>query len=121
MAKIIVTIALLICAIFSEAQTVNKVPIKDIDGEYVEIFVNEMFFSTKLALYIDFGQYSKSIGVESFVRDATGEILEFNSIIDALNFMSKNGFEVVTVYMVTEYTVNKCHYLLRNTKNKAKK
>jgi hypothetical protein len=41
-------------------------------------------------------------------------------MIDALNFMSKNGFEFVNAYAITMGNQNVYHYLLRNLKNKVK-
>ena len=45
--------------------------------------------------------------------------LIFNSMMDALNFMSKNGFEFVDAYAITSSNQNVYHYLLRSTKNKS--
>ena len=122
MKKIILFITLFICAISSKAQTVNDLPIKDIDVEYVQIVGTSKLFSTKLIIQIDFGQRTKffSSGKETIVKNEEGEALDFNSMIDALNFMSKNGFEFVNAYAITMGNQNVYHYLLRNLKNKVK-
>lgn len=104
-----------------KAQTVNDIPIKDIDVEYVQIVGTSKLFSTKLTIQIDFGQRTKffSSGKETIVKDEDGKALDFNSMIDALNFMSKNGFEFVNAYVISVGNQNVYHYLLRNKKNKS--
>lgn len=110
-----------ICSFNLKAQTVNDLPIKDIDVEYVQIVGTSRLFSTKLTIQIDFGQRTKffSSGKETILKDEDGKALDFNSMIDALNFMSKNGFEFVNAYVITVSSQNVYHYLLRNKKNKA--
>ncbi len=122
MRKILLIATLFISAISLKAQTVNDIPIKDIDVEYVQIVGTSKLLSTKLTIQIDFGQRTKffSSGKETIVKDEDGKALDFNSMIDALNFMSKNGFEFVNAYAITVGSQNVYHYLLRNLKNKAK-
>lgn len=100
--------------LFSQAQTVNDVPLKDVDVEYIEIVGSANLFSTKLNIRLDFGQENKFwTNKEYLLKDAEGKKIEFNSMIDALNFMSKNGYELITPYVVTDSTVSVYHYLLR--------
>lgn len=108
--------------ISTNAQTVNDIPIKDIDVEYVQIVGTSKFLSTKLTIQIDFGQRTKffSSGKETIVKDEDGKVMDFNSMIDALNFMSKNGFEFVNAYAISVSNQNVYHYLLRNRKIKSK-
>ena len=122
MTKLTLTFMLLICATFLKAQTVNDIPIRDIDVEYVQIVGTSKLFSTKLIIQIDFGQRTKffSSGKETIVKDEEGKALDFNSMVDALNFMSKNGFEFVNAHAITMGNQNVYHYLLRNLKNKSK-
>lgn len=97
-----------------QAQTVNDVPLKDIDVDYVEIVGTSKLMSTKLNISLDFGQQTKlfSAGKEVMVKDEGGKNIEFNSMVDALNFMAKNGFEMVQAYIVSANNQNVYHYLL---------
>jgi hypothetical protein len=116
-------IGLIVVSSFAlNAQTVNDIPIKDIDVEYVQIVGTSKLFSTKLTIQIDFGQRTRffSSGKETIVKDEEGKALEFNSMIDALNFMSKNGFEFVNAYAISIGNQNVYHYILRNKKSKPK-
>jgi len=119
MKKIILSFFALFLSITAFSQTVNEIPIKEIDVEYVQIVGTSKLLSTKLTIEIDFGQRTKffSSGKETIVKDESGEKMIFNSMIDALNFMTKNGFEFVNAYAITIGNQNVYHYLLRNTKN----
>ena len=115
MKKIFLSLTLLVYVISLKAQTVNDIPIKDIDVEYVQIIGTSKVLSTKFNIEIDFGQKTKffSLGKETIIKDEEGKGLVFNSMIDALNFMSKNGFEFEQAYTITISNQNVYHYLLR--------
>lgn len=121
MKKILLSALILICGITLKAQTVNDVPLKDIDVEYVQIVGTSKLLSTKLTIEIDFGQRTKffSSGKETIVKDTEGKAVDFNSMIDALNFMSKNGYDFVSAYTITLGNQNVYHYLLKNKKKPA--
>lgn len=105
--------------LFVKAQTVNDIPINQLDVEYVQIVGTSKLLSTKLTIEIDFGQNTKffSTGKETIVKDENGKNMVFNSMIDALNFMTKNGFEFVNAYAISvSSTQNVYHYLLRKKK-----
>ena len=119
MKKILFCGTILFTSLFIKAQTVNDIPINQLDVEYVQIVGTSKLLSTKLTIEIDFGQNTKffSSGKETVVKDENGKNMVFNSMIDALNFMTKNGFEFVNAYAITEDGQNVYHYLLRNNKN----
>ncbi len=85
------------------AQTVNGVLIKNFGTEYVQITERPIQLpSPKINLLINYGQPIKAIGnMEKLLLDSSGKNMEFNSLIDALNFMSKNGYQLTHPY-VTE-------------------
>ena len=103
----------------ARSQTVNDIPLKDIDVEYVEIVGTSRVLSSKLTVEIDFGQENKlfSSDKDTRIKDVNGKNMIFNSMIDALNFMTKNGYEFVQAYAVTISSQNVYHYLLRRKKN----
>lgn len=97
----ILFLSLLFCINFSlKAQLVNGVLIKDFNAEYLQITERELLFrGTKINLLINYGQPTKMDGnVEKLLRDSTGKKMEFNSLIDALNFMNENGYELAHPY-----------------------
>jgi hypothetical protein len=107
---------MLSCFIFgAQSQTVNDIPLKDIDVNYVEIVGTSRVLSSKLTVEIDFGQENKlfSSDKDTKIKDVNGKNMIFNSMIDALNFMTTNGYEFVQAYAVTTSNQNVYHYLLK--------
>ena len=115
---LIITIISLLGFVSGHSQTVNDIPIKDIDVEYVQIVGTSKLFSNKLSIEIDFGQENKlfSSDKDTRVKDVNGKNLIFNSMIDALNFMTQNGYEFVQAYAFSVSNQNVYHYLLRKKK-----
>jgi hypothetical protein len=98
----------------SFSQTVNDIPIKDIDVQYIEIVGTGKIFSTKLTIQIDFGQHDKVFRTkDTQVKDLDGKLMIFNSMVDAMNFFGTNGYEFEQAYVVTVSNSNIYHYLMR--------
>jgi spore germination protein YaaH len=117
MKKMLLAIGLLCFAITLKAQTVNDIPLKDIDVDYVQIVGTSKLLSTQLTIELDFGQRNKFFSFkDTQVKDETGKLLSFNSMIDALNFMSANGYEFVSAYTISVQNQNVYHYLLKKKK-----
>ena len=105
------------------AQTVNDLPLNKIDVDYVQIIGTPKAFSTKMNIVLDFGQNTKFFTIsnkEAVIKDANGKNMEFNSMMDALNFMSKNGFELSNAYALAMGNQLAHFYILKNVKNKTK-
>lgn len=101
--------------------TVNGVPLSEIDVQYVRIVGTAKFLSTKVTIQIDFGQEDKFFsGADTQILDGNGQLLTLNSMIDALNFMSKNGYDYVDAYVITVGNQNVYHYLLKKRETVAK-
>lgn len=102
----------------SFAQTVNGVPIKEIDVEHIQIVGVTKMMSTKVTIHIDFGQRNKIFNNrDTEIRDENDKAVEFNSMIDALNFMTANGYEFVQAYAFSVASgPNVYHYLMRKSK-----
>lgn len=117
MKKSLVVLSLMFLALFTKAQTVNDIPLKDINTEYVQIVGTSKLLSTKLTIEIDFGQANKLFeSNDTQLKDNTGKRIVFNSMIDALNFMSSNGYEFVQAYAFNVANQNVYHYLMRRIK-----
>lgn len=118
MKKIFISCFFVAFAGLLNAQTVNDIPLKDIDVAYVQIVGTSKLLSNKLTIDIDFGQRNKVFsGKDTQIRDADGKRMEFNSMIDALNFMTTNNYEFVQAYTVTVSNQNVYHYLLKKKSN----
>lgn len=100
------------------AQTVNDIPINEIDVEYIQIVGTSKLLSNKVTIQIDFGQENKYwSNKDTQVKDENGKLVVFNSMIDSLNFLSENGYEFVNAYAITLGNQNVYHYILKRKDN----
>lgn len=99
----------------SFAQTVNDIPLKNIDVEYVQIIGTGRALSTKVNVEIDFGQETKSISFKNgtSIKDEKGHNVKFNSMMDALNFMSANGYAFQFAYTSSNEKDSSVYYILK--------
>lgn len=74
------------------AQFIDNKPISEIDIDYIRITEEEKLFAKKLNISFDYGQ--EKVGQ---LKDKSGNPNQFNSMIDALNFISKNGYDFVSL------------------------
>lgn len=100
------------------SQTVNDVPLSDIKVEFVQILGISKSLSNKVTITIDFGQQNKYFSFKdvAIIKDKKGKKIKFYSMIDALNFMSENGYEFVDSNMLRIDKENVFQYLLKRKK-----
>ena len=113
----ILFIGLFVCSSMAFAQSVNGVALKDITAEYVEIIGTAKMISHKMTIQLDFGQLNKVMEMkDTQVMDSEGKPLVLNSMVEALNFMSANGYEFVQAYAFRVNQPTGFHILLRKKK-----
>lgn len=84
-------------------------------------------FSTKVSVTIDYGQkvnfWSFTKNSDTTLVDENGSKLEFNSVIDACNYLSAQGWNFVSAYAMHDPTKgNSCyHYLFKKKIPKGEK
>lgn len=60
------------------------------------------FLGTKVKVQIDFGQYTPYFSkYKTFMVDDSGEKIEFNSMIDAMNYLAKFRWKFEQAYVIT--------------------
>lgn len=79
---------------------------------YCEILGTQKFLSNKVTVNVDFGQNTR-FGEDTRLRDETGKVIVFNSMVDAMNWMGGQGWEFVQAYVVTVQNQNVYHWLLK--------
>lgn len=89
---------------------IDDVDISEMDIKYVEIVAVSKFMSNKITVRVDYGQDALT---GQKMKDRDGKALVFASVVNALNFMDKNGWEFISNYVVTEANQNVYHYLFR--------
>lgn len=93
MNRIIMLFCLLI-AIKSEAQQdASKVE------QYCEVVATGRLLSTKVTIDIDYGE-ERSIWKDNRLKDENGKNKKFNTVIDAINYLGKNGWKLVNAFPV---------------------
>lgn len=108
--------ALSFCSVYS--QSVNGKPLTEIDTDYIMIVGTKKLLSSKVTVDIDFGQKTSFIelGKNTQIKDENGKPVEFNSMIDALNFFAKIGFEFVDAYVITTEGQNVYHWIVKKNR-----
>ncbi len=101
-------------------QVSNRLDKAPIEYVYAELIGTRRAFSNNITVIIDYGQDSKLFAVERIVDPRTGKPKVFNSMIDALNFMSENGWEFVQAYVASANNTNTFFWLLKRDKNYGK-
>ncbi len=113
MKKIALLLLLIMTLGAANAQNANDVPpaqVMDADeyynpnGKRVYALLSEspQLFSSKVKVSIDFGQSTSWLGSmsESRLVDKNGKEIKFNSMIDAMNYMSQFGWRFAQAYVV---------------------
>ena len=77
---------------------------------YCEL-VGTLKLNAKVKVAIDYGQNARW-GNNTMV-DENGQTLEFNSMVDAMNYMGELGWKFVQAYVVTIGNSNVYHWLLQ--------
>ena len=93
--------------------TVEDVNINELkDVEYVELIIVKRIMSTKVSVFVDYGQPVKLLKPH-VIKDENGQSIIFDSNIHALNFMDKRGWEFVSNNVSTSNSQNVYYYLLK--------
>ncbi len=82
---------------------------------YCELVGIQKFLSTQVTVSVDYGQQTKFFQ-DNRLRDETGQIQSFNSMVDALNYMGSFGWEFVQAYVVNNGQQNVYRWLLKKNK-----
>jgi hypothetical protein len=77
--------------------------------QYCQVIASPRLFSNKVTIDIDYGE-EKSFWIDSRLRAYDGKLKKFNSIIDALNFMGKEGWVFINAYPVVIGNTTIYHY-----------
>jgi hypothetical protein len=98
---ILTALAAIAIAFSSNAQTINDVPVSELNVPYISISVRPKIMSTKVNVTLDAGQASKIFTnqQELKIKDKDGNVIIFNSTIDAVNFLAYNGYKIVSAYV----------------------
>lgn len=105
MKKLLLTTVLAILVVAATAQETRKT--------FCEIVGTGKVLSSKVKIQIDFGQKTSYFGkYKTFMVDESGKKIEFNSMVDAMNYLAKFRWKFEQAYAVTVGGENVYHWLL---------
>ena len=68
--------------------------------QYCQVIATPRLLSNKVTIDIDFGE-EKSYWRDTRLKSYDGKLKKFNTVIDALNFMGKEGWKFINAYSVS--------------------
>jgi hypothetical protein len=117
MNRILLFAALLLLPALASGQVlVNGVDINKLDVAYCQLIGVNATILSRPRVWIDYGQigFVEINSNRQNISEINGQAIEFNSVIDALNFFIKNGWELVSNQVTeTDETQRRFIYLLR--------
>jgi len=110
----LLTIVLLIFIFSSSLFCQTKTDIIKAKYVYCELIGTAKFMSNKVTVVVDYGEEKGFFQGNAKIKDeATGKVQSFNSMVDALNYMGNEGWELAQAYTVTIGNQNVYHWLLK--------
>jgi hypothetical protein len=106
--KTITTILLLLCLSFCGYSQTDTSKIE----QYCQVIATPRLLSNKVTIDIDFGE-EKGYWNDTRLKDFDGKFKKFNTIIDALNFMGKQGWTFINAYPVRNNTTEIYHFAFK--------
>lgn len=95
----------------SNAQYVNNDAIKDLDADYIVLWSdNGPLLSSKITVRLDYGQGGRT----PQIQDDRRKVISFNGMVDAINMMSKSGFELDRIQRNTKGDNDYYYFKRRN-------
>ena len=83
---------------------------------YCQIVSSSLLFKNKLNVNIDYGQERNFLGIDLIKTADNKRAVKFNSMIDALNYMSEQGWEFVQAYVIVDATDSTTFWILKKKK-----
>jgi len=77
--------------------------------QYCQVIVTPKLLSNKVTIDIDFGE-EKPFWADNRLRSYDGKLKKFNTVVDAMNFMGKDGWVFINAYPVFNGNVNVYHF-----------
>lgn len=80
--------------------------------QYCEIVATPRLLSNKVTIDINYGD-EKSIWKDTRLKNDEGRLKKFNTVIDALNYMGKDGWIFINAFPVINGTTQIYHYIFK--------
>ena len=80
--------------------------------QYCEVVATPRLLSNKVTIDINYGE-EKSIWKDTRLKTDEGKLKKFNTVIDALNYMGKDGWILVNAFPVINGNAQIYHYVFK--------
>ncbi|CAN5356141.1 hypothetical protein BH09BAC6_BH09BAC6_03580 [soil metagenome] len=107
MKKLFIITLFILHSLYSFAQT-DSVKVE----QFCQIIAMPRLLSNRVTIDIDFGD-EKKFWSDTRLRDWEGKVKKFNTIIDAMNFMGKEGWSFINAYPVRTNDTEIFHFAFR--------
>ncbi len=68
--------------------------------QYCAVIATPRLLSSRVTINIDYGE-SRSVWNDNRLRTEEGKVKKFNTVIDALNYMGNNGWQLVNAFPIS--------------------
>jgi hypothetical protein len=89
--KRIIIIVCIFLAFKSNAQDTTKVE------QYCEVVATPRLLSNRVTIDVDYGE-TRSVWKDNRLKDESGRLVKFNTLVDALNYMGRNAWRLVNAF-----------------------
>ncbi|MGR3809614.1 hypothetical protein [Jiulongibacter sp. NS-SX5] len=100
---------------FANAQTIDGISLDSLDAKYISLIgIQKGLSFNEIKVNVDYGQKREFLNEKISMRlfDETGNIVVFNSMIGALNYFEKYGYQFVDSYLINTMGQNVYHWIL---------
>jgi hypothetical protein len=104
--KKILTLVLLTLTLNGFSQDTTKVE------QYCEVVATGRLLSNKVTIDIDYGE-QRSIWRDHRIKNDEGKLKKFNSVIDAVNYLGKQGWKLVNAFPIATGNGSVYHYVFK--------
>ncbi|MDG2372423.1 MAG: hypothetical protein P8L83_07385 [Flavobacteriaceae bacterium] len=106
--KNLLFLLIILTSIFSYSQTVNGIPISELDAKYIRInSVAKILKPFQVKVFLDYGQISRFKDIKKGkVMDDDGKMYVFNGTMGVVNLLVDNGYRISHIYNSKDDSVN---------------
>ncbi len=80
--------------------------------QYCEVVATPRLLSNKVTIDINYGE-EKSIWKDTRLKTDEGKLKKFNTVVDALNYMGKDGWMFINAFPAVNGTTQIYHYVFK--------
>ena len=86
--------------------------------QYCEVIATPRLLSNKVTIDINYGE-ERSVWKDNRLKTDEGKVKKFNSVVDALNYMGKDGWIFVNAFPVINGSSQIYHYVFKKAFSKS--